>query len=64
MAKPCPSCGGNRAAKTEFTGEYVATMPDGSKVTVASKTEERAKREAIYASMRAKAARNGYTVEK
>jgi len=52
----------SNTSKTTVSGEYVATMPDGSKVTVKSRQEERQLRDESFRKVRAAATAKGYTV--
>ena len=56
----CSSCGSRASAATKYP--YDAVMPDGTKVTVSSASEERAERGKAQERIRAQAKTKGYSV--
>jgi hypothetical protein len=60
----CSSCGGAKAVAASTQTPYEVRLPDGKKVTVTSKAQERAEIDKAYVRMRAAARTKGggYTV--
>lgn len=56
----CSSCGSRASQSAKYP--YEAVMPDGTRVTVTSASQERLEKDAARARMRAAAKGNGYTV--
>lgn len=61
----CPSgCGGKRAQAASVNSPYEVTLPDGKKVTVNNKREERVAMDQAWTRVRQQAARDGYRLKR
>lgn len=58
----CSTCGGKKSQAASVATPYEVTLPDGKKVTVSGKAEERVEMDKAWARMRLKAKRDGYRV--
>jgi hypothetical protein len=60
MAGGC--CGGKKAQAASVAAPYEVTLPDGKKVTVENKTQERVEMDKAWARMRLQAKKDGFRV--